>query len=191
MVRHHYRFPVERLRQLVLQPVAAGLVPGHGVAYQQAAIALPIVSDLSVIGPFQLQLIALPVRLRPVEPHVRPERAAQEAHAVDGDGIVFQQVDVRAGRGLPHLLDGPEKAPPEELMVAGDHDHRLVLAVFLCPGHGLDAFVNVAGQHHHIGSGHGYRRWHKWLELVVQVGVDQEAHVMSFQVGFFNIALTT
>ena len=117
-------------------------------------------------------------RLHGVEPlafaeqgEVGPQDAAEEAHAIDDDLVVVQDVDVLRRLRLQFL--DQSQVVMVELMVAGHVDHRPVREPGFRPAQAFQADTDITGQDHDIGI--GCRRL-EVLEFDVQVIEDVEFH---------------
>ena len=99
----------------------------------------------------------LPRRQQPV---VRPQGAAEEAHAVEHPDVALEHLHGSTLRVRPQLRHRGHQVAAVELVIAGDEQRRPV--VLRRPGHRGCGARQVAGEHHHIGIGrrrrHGLHR---------------------------------
>jgi hypothetical protein len=115
-----------------------------------------------------------------VEGEIRPERRARERDAVDADGLVFQNVDVRALRQGFCLFERPSQVGAVTLVIAHDVEDRPVRHALEKPADtALGAWDQVAGDNQDVEirprvSG---RQVPAPRELEMDVGHDPEPHV--------------
>lgn len=173
VVRHHDRSVRLTLWQFGPQPCHAGLVPSKRVRGRELAapanrseLAVSILHDRGNLvrlksGCFDLPevvetLLRMDHVLRPRAPaevlEIGPEAAAHKPEAVDGDNIVFKEVDVEGLGFFAHGVQQLVEVKAVELVVAGNVDHRLVPKAIPRPLESLCADADVTRQDHHVGS---------------------------------------
>lgn len=169
MVCHHHRRPMVIDLKFMLKPGSRLLVPildfcGDEVFITRAFDALEVVDPPLCIHHGQWLVAAQPV--------ICPQRAAQKPNASQCDGIVFQQVDVGAYGLFPRFVDcAVDIGVIPIVMIAQHQNHWPIGKCLLDLSNGLTAAMDVARQHHHIGSG-GYGLPRLGLDVQIRKDLD-------------------
>ena len=113
----------------------------------------------------------------PEQAEIRPERAAQEGESAQLDGLVLQEMNVRAAAGGAQFVQGGRQALVVELVVAGHENDGLIGELFAYPRDALHALVDVARQNNDVRfAGRDRAR----AKLTVQITQDAKKHGIQF-----------